>query len=121
MTRKGEPYVKRSITLIGDTISNEPCEICQEADQYLTPLIERDKRIEYKKVEVSTPEGEKLADEKKVKSIPYFEDCKYYAGKDKPECRKISGWSAEDDWSDLNEIVEAEKDESVTTTEDKTE
>jgi len=122
MTRKEVPYVKRTITMVGDTTSEEPCEICQEADAYISPLVERDKRVEYKKIEVSTPEGEKIADAKKVKSIPYFEDCKYTEGSDKPKCERISGFDKED-WSDLNEIVEAEnKDEQPnTTTEDKAE
>lgn len=112
MTRKDEPYVKRTITMTGDTISGEPCEVCTEADKYISPLVERDKRVEYKKMEVSTPEGEKYADDKKVSSIPYFEDCKYYEGKDKPECKRIKGFDTED-WSDLEEI----KDKPVTNNE----
>jgi hypothetical protein len=124
MTRKDEPYVKRTITMVGDTTSDEPCEVCQEADAYLTPLVERDKRIEYIKKEVSTPEGEKYADAKKVSSIPYFEDCRYTEGSDKPSCKRIKGFD-ETDWSDLKEIVdkpvEVKTDEQPATTEDKAE
>jgi len=124
MTRKEVPYVKRTITMIGDTTSDEPCEICQEADAYLKPLVEHDNRIEYKKVEVSTPEGEKIADAKKVSSIPYFEDCKYTEGSDKPTCTRIKGFD-EKDWGDLTEVLdnpaEAESKSEQGTAEDKTE
>lgn len=118
MPRKEEPYVKRTITMVGDTASEEPCEICQEADEHLAPLVERDKRIEYKKVEVSTPEGEKYADARKVKSIPYFEDCKYTEGSDKPSCKRISGFDKED-WADIGEVLdkpaESNNEQSTTT------
>jgi hypothetical protein len=103
-------YDKREITLIGrtkDSDDDDACEVCTEADKFLSEVVKHDNRVTYKKIEVDSEEGEEIADDKGIKEIPHIEDCKTYkeeGGKQRTRCRNISGFD-EDDWSDLEKLA----------------
>jgi hypothetical protein len=103
-------YIKRDITLVGRTQPNEEgdkeCEVCTEADQFLSNATKHDNRITYRKIEVDTEEGRKIAEDEDVQGLPYIKDCRTFEPGQKPRCREIEGFSAEDDFSDLSELIE---------------
>lgn len=110
-------YERRKITLIGrtkDTDDDEACPVCKEADDYISSVAKHDNRTTYEKIEADSEEGEKIADEEDVKSIPYIKDCKTYddGGKERTRCRTIEGF-LEDDWSDLKKLVPKDELEKI--------
>ena len=108
-------YVKRDITLVGRTQPNDEgdkeCEVCQEADQFLSNATKHDNRITYKKIEVDTEEGQKIAEDEDIRGLPYIKDCRTFQKGEKPRCREIEGFSAVDDFSDLSELIEKKQEE----------
>lgn len=106
-------YIKRDITLVGRTQPNEEgdekeCEVCTEADQFLSNATKHDNRITYKKIEVDTEEGQKIAEDEDIRGLPYIKDCRTFQKGEKPRCREIEGFSAVDDFSDLSELIESD-------------
>lgn len=102
-------YVKRDITFVGrtqDTADDKACEVCVEGDKFLSSAVKHDNRITYNKIEVDTPEGEKIADDERIRGIPFIKDCRTFEDGGKPRCRKIEGFE-EDDWNDLSDLVES--------------
>lgn len=119
--------------MTGRTEGDNPCPVCTEAKEFF-----EDKQMDipaekfsFTETQIDSPEGEKKAEEKKIKSIPFIEDCKTFQTDDcttnaegrqecKPKtetkCRTITGYD-ENDWRDLDELktVEPAKTETETT------
>jgi hypothetical protein len=88
--------VKREIELIGRTKGDNPCPVCEEADEFISSRVKNDNKITYKKTEVT----DEIADKERIESIPLIKDCKIYDD-GKKKCREIEGFDKEEDWSDL--------------------
>lgn len=103
-------YVDRKITLVGRTKPNEEgdkaCEVCTEANDFFTTAAKHDNRLKYEKIEIDTPEGQDIAEKEDIRDIPYIKDCRTFEAGKSPRCREIEGFSAEDDFSDLEDIIE---------------
>ena len=104
-------YVSRSITNVGDT---EACPICKKSDDYISAVVKHDNRTTYTKIDADSEEGEKIAEEEDIKSIPYIKDCKTYkdGDKERTRCRTIEGFD-EGDWSDFKKLVPKEEMEKI--------
>ena len=111
-------YVERNITLVGRTKANDEddkaCEVCTEANNFFTTAAKHDNRLKYEKIEIDTPQGQDIAEKEDIRDIPYIKDCRTFEKGKPARCREIEGFSAEDDFSDLedlieNQAVEAEK------------
>ena len=104
-------YDERKITLVGDT---ESCPVCKKADDYISAVVKHDNRVTYKKIEADSEEGEKMADDEDIKSIPFIKDCKTFKDGDdeRTRCRKIEGF-VEEDWSDMSKLVPKEELEKI--------
>lgn len=110
-------YLERDITLVGRTKPSEEgdeksCEVCTEANEFLTTAAKHDNRIRYQKIEIDTPEGQEIAEKQDIRDIPYIKDCRTFEKGKPARCREIEGWSVEDDWSDLDDLIEADKDKA---------
>jgi hypothetical protein len=108
-------YKKREITLVGrtqDTEEDKACGVCKEADDYISSRVKNDNRITYSKIEVDTPEGEKIAEEADIRSIPYIKDCKTFTEGGKQRCKEYEGFE-KDDWEDLDQILEKKEEKKV--------
>lgn len=103
-------YVERKITLVGRTKSNDEgdkaCEVCTEANEFFDTAAKHDNRIKYEKIEIDTPEGQDIAEKEDIRDIPYIKDCRTFEKGKSPRCREIEGFSAEDDFSDLEDLIE---------------
>jgi len=102
-------YVKRDITFVGrtqDTEDDKACGVCVEGDSFLSSAVKHDNRINYNKIEVDTPEGQKIAEDRDIDGLPYIKDCKTFEEGGKPRCREIIGFEKDEDWSDLSDVLE---------------
>jgi hypothetical protein len=106
-------YVKRDITMVGRTQPSEDgdkaCEVCTDSNEFFSEAAKHDNRISYKKIEIDTPEGQDIAEDRDVRNIPYIKDCRTFEEGGKPRCREIEGFEPEDDFSDLQELIEKDK------------
>lgn len=103
-------YVHRDITMTGRTQPSEEgdkeCGLCTEADQFFSDAEKHDNRITYRKIEVDTEEGQKIAEDEDIEALPHIKDCRTFEKGEKPRCRTIEGWEPQDDFSDLSELIE---------------
>ena len=88
-------YEKNVIKLVGlDT-----CGHCISTDKYINTELKpnSDVPVEYTKIDANSPEGQLIKDEKKLKFVPYVEQCLIPVDKTKPpECSTINEFKK--DW-----------------------
>lgn len=82
-------YEKNVIKLVGlDT-----CGHCISTDKYINTELKpnSDVPVEYVKIDANSPEGQLIKEEKKLKFVPYVEQCLIPTDKTKePECSTIN-------------------------------
>lgn len=88
-------YEKNVIKLVGlDT-----CGHCIQTEKFIQTELKpnSDVPVEYTKIDANSPEGQLIKDEKKLKFVPYVEQCLIPVDKTKPaECTEINEFKK--DW-----------------------
>lgn len=82
-------YSKSVIKVVG----LDSCGHCRDVDNYIrTEIIPNaDVPIEYAKVDAKSPEGQLIVEEKKLKHVPFVEQCLIPSKPDeKPQCSSIN-------------------------------
>jgi hypothetical protein len=86
--------VKREIKLIGDKSS---CSACDSGDQFFSSV--KKPNLDYKYIDINSPEGNSKFEQTKTDYMPIVEDCKTYSnGETKCETKNRF---AKEDWTDL--------------------
>lgn len=86
--------VKREIKLIGDTSS---CPACDTGNQFFSAV--KKPNVEYKYIDIKTPEGSSIAENKNMEYMPHIEDCKTFDD-GTTKCQTKDRFVKED-WKDL--------------------
>ncbi len=85
---KPKKYVKRVVELVG----YDDCGYCQDAEHYIKGEVSPNSNIpvEYKKIEGTTPEGQKIIEEKNLEFVPFVKHCLIPENPDEqPKCEEI--------------------------------
>lgn len=88
--------VKREIKLIGDKSS---CSACDSGDQFFSSV--KKPNLDYKYVDINSPEGNNKFEQTHTEYMPIIEDCKTYSNGE-TKCETKNRFD-KNDWNDLNE------------------
>lgn len=95
-----------NIEMIGRTTGPNPCPVCKDtADPWLSNAAARAKgAIQYKKIEIDSPEGRAHPEYNEIDKIPHTKVCTTDT-KGKQSCKTVKGWN-ENEFKDLESLFQ---------------